>query len=540
MFNRLRIRTKLILFTSLVVVVSVSVTTFTALYFMKSDLTDQAARNLDARLALLADCLRVKSGSATEPFRIENDKLMIGSYAVNGNHEVVDKIKDIFGGTATIFMRDARVATNVMTKEGNRAVGTRLTGPAYDSVFVAGKPYRGEAPILGRAYFAAYDPIRDAKGDVIGVLYVGIPKAEFFSAYDHIALIVALVGLLLVGLITGAVFFSVTRATKPLTEGVRVANRLSEGDLTPEVDVARHDEIGELFASMKHMIGRWREAVGELTHIARDVSAASTQLSMGAEQISKGADIEAERTSQVASASVEMSQNINDIARNTANIATSATQTSQIAKEGESVVARSVDEVREIARVVERSGFIIQTLGERSAQIGTIIGVINEIADQTNLLALNAAIEAARAGEQGRGFAVVADEVRKLAERTANATREIGAMIRAMQEEVQNASLSMTGVTEKVDEGVRLSGEAGNALQKIIHATSALQEMVQQISTATVEMAEVSETITRDVEHIATASREVSTNSARTRQASVSLQAMSAQLETVAGSFRLE
>jgi methyl-accepting chemotaxis protein len=540
MFSNLKISTKFIGFTVLVVVISVSVTTFATLYYMKGDLTMQAQTALEARLGLFWDYLRAKGGSETDSFRIEDEKLMIGSYVMNGNYEVVDKIKRIFGGTATIFMRDVRVSTNVLTNGGDRAVGTKLQGPAYDAIFKTGTSYRGEAPVLGKPYFTAYDPIKNAKGDVIGVLYVGIPKAELFRAYDRIAFIVAGIALLLVVVIATAVFYYVKTTTRPLIEGVEIANRLAEGDLTPVIAVAGRDEVGQLLASIKNMIDKWKEVVGELANTADNMASASTQLRAGAEQILKNATIEAERTSQVASASVEMSQAVNDIARNTTSITASAAETTKVAKEGEQVVTKSVEEVQEIALVVESSAGIIHSLGERSTQIGAIIGVINDIADQTNLLALNAAIEAARAGEQGRGFAVVADEVRKLAERTASATTEIGTMIKAIQSEVQHAGESMKEATDKVESGVRLSGEAGSALAKIIHAISGLQEMVQQIASATVEMAETSENITRDVENIAAASREVSASSSQTRQASVALHDMSTTLQMVAGRFRLK
>lgn len=535
MFKDLKISTKFIWFTALIVTLSVSITTFAALSCMRRDLTAQANKNLDSRLALLWDYLRAKGDS----FRIEDEKLVAGSYVANGDCELVDKIKGIFGGTATIFMRDVRVSTNVVANNGSRAVGTKLQGPAYEAVFKAGGSYRGEAPILGKPYFTAYDPIKDEKGNVIGILYVGIPKSEFFKAYDQIALVVAGIAFLLIAATITAVFFYMKKATQPLVEGIEIANRLAEGDLTPVINVAGGDELGQLLASMKHMIERWREVVSEISDTADNVASASTQLKTGAEQIFRGAATEVERTTVVASASLEMSQTINEIAQNTANIAESASQTTGVAQEGERVVAKSVQEVKEIALVVEQSAGAIRSLGERSSQIGTIIAVISEIADQTNLLALNAAIEAARAGEQGRGFAVVADEVRKLAERTATATAEIDTMIKAIQDEIGHAAKAMKEATAKVDSGVQLSNEAGNVLQQIIQATSELQGMVQQIASATTEMAETSEGITRDVEQIATASQQVSATTDQTRQASVILHDMSTRLQMLSGNFRL-
>jgi len=195
--------------------------------------------------------------------------------------------------------------------------------------------------------------------------------------------------------------------------------------------------------------------------------------------------------------------------------------------------------VKEIAQTVDESAAFVKTLGERSHQIGEIITVINDIADQTNLLALNAAIEAARAGEQGRGFAVVADEVRKLAERTANATSEIGSMISAIQEGVSQAVGSMESATRKVETGVELSNSAGQSLRLIVQSVEQLQLMVQQIASATEEMSATSEQITRDIEQIASVSQGVAVSSRQTAKASSEMAQLSETFELLVGEFTL-
>jgi methyl-accepting chemotaxis protein len=188
---------------------------------------------------------------------------------------------------------------------------------------------------------------------------------------------------------------------------------------------------------------------------------------------------------------------------------------------------------------VGESAVFVKSLGDRSKQISEIITVINEIADQTNLLALNAAIEAARAGEQGRGFAVVADEVRKLAERTAHATAEISEMIKSIQAEVTKAVSAMENATKKVESGVEFSGQAGGALQSIVAHVDDLHAMVQQIASATNEMTATSEQISRDIESIATISKETSVGSEQTSHASGELARLSLDLQRVVGDFKL-
>jgi methyl-accepting chemotaxis protein len=245
------------------------------------------------------------------------------------------------------------------------------------------------------------------------------------------------------------------------------------------------------------------------------------------------------RATQVATASTEMSQTVIDIAKNASDIAMSASDTLTTARAGENVVSRTVQEVQEIARTVSESSGLMTSLGNRSRQIGEIVDVIKDIADQTNLLALNAAIEAARAGEQGRGFAVVADEVRKLAERTGKATTEISEMITAIQGETQRAVSGMGESLSKVEAGTSLSREAGEALHKIVDSVNALQAMVQQIASATEEMSTVSEGINMDIEAIASLSKETSSDAGQIAAESRDLTGLASNLKKTTSQFRL-
>jgi methyl-accepting chemotaxis protein len=325
--------------------------------------------------------------------------------------------------------------------------------------------------------------------------------------------------------------------SRPLSEAVLVAHRIARGDLTVRIDTVATDETGQLLRAMKNMAESLRHIIGEVKVAAENIGAASRQLNGNSEVMSNGAGEQATRASQVATASEEMSHTVLDVARNSANIEASATETARLAKEGETVVERSVEKVRAIAQTIDESGQSIKLLGERSNQIGVILSVINEIADQTNLLALNAAIEAARAGEVGRGFAVVADEVRKLAERTGRSTSEIGSMIRSIQEEVSKAVSSMDFITTEVKMGVDLSTQGGGVLRNIVDSVDQLHVMVQQIASATEEMAQTSDEINKDIEMIALVSKETSGNSEQTREASNQLSGLSVNLERIVGGF---
>ena len=326
---------------------------------------------------------------------------------------------------------------------------------------------------------------------------------------------------------------------KPLDEGASVANRIAEGDLTAHIDVSTHDETGKLLGAMKNMVEKLQTIIGEVKGVAANVATASRQLNSSSEIMSTGAVEQAGRATQVATASEQMSQTVLDIAKNTSSMEASATGTSQLAKDGEAVVYKSVDKVKSIALTISESAQLIKSLGDRSSQIGEIISVINDIADQTNLLALNAAIEAARAGDAGRGFAVVADEVKKLAERTGNSTSEIGTMIKSIQDEVHQAVVSMDRITTEVKSGVDLSTQAGDVLHNIVGSVNDLHVMVQQIASATEEMAATSEEINRDIETIASVSKETSGNSEHIAQASQELARLSVHLEETVAGFKV-
>lgn len=360
---------------------------------------------------------------------------------------------------------------------------------------------------------------------------------ELNSESANAKLVFIIISLVIMGLIAAGTFIVAKTIRRSLQEGMQVANRLAEGDLTVEVNVTNKDEIGSLLESLGNMVQKWRSVVYQINNSADNIASASHQLSASAVQMSKGSDEQAKRSVQVAAASEEMSQTVIDVARNTGSIAVSGEETVKVAKKGKEVVDLAVREVQEIASTVDASAIMVRSLGELSKQIGEIVNVINEIADQTNLLALNAAIEAARAGEHGRGFAVVADEVKKLAERTGNSTAEIANMIGNMQNEVGRAVDAMEEVKEKVSSGTTLSGQAGVALNDIVTKVDDLQLMVQQIASATEEMTATSEGISKDIESIATISKETSMASSQVSQASDELSRLSVSLQGVVREF---
>jgi methyl-accepting chemotaxis protein len=335
------------------------------------------------------------------------------------------------------------------------------------------------------------------------------------------------------------VLWIIRSITRPLHEAVETANRIAAGDLTVQLQEGGTSETGQLLSAMKTMVDKLKGVIVDIREASAQVAAGSERLSASSEEISRTMHDQTNRSSQIATAAEEMSQTVIDIAKNASSIAQSSADTSAIAHKGSTIVSQSVAETKTVAETVNKSAVVMQTLGEKSTQIGEIVAVINDIADQTNLLALNAAIEAARAGEQGRGFAVVADEVRKLAERTAKATAEISQMIGAIQGEVDNAVNAMNQTNKQVDVGLRYSVEAGEQLESIVSSVSSLQNMIQQIASATEEMSSTSEAISGDIQAVAGGAREISTGAEDIAHASSELAHLSAKLKSIVDRFKV-
>jgi methyl-accepting chemotaxis protein len=262
-----------------------------------------------------------------------------------------------------------------------------------------------------------------------------------------------------------------------------IAKSVAGGDLSIDVDADSRFQESVLWG-MKTMVENLRNMVQTTVDISSSIASSSNQLHASSSQIATGAEEVAAQASTVATASEEMSSTSADIARNCTMAAELSSKTMDSASNGATVVQESIRVMNVIADRVRQTSSAIEALGSRSEEIGEIVGTIEDIADQTNLLALNAAIEAARAGEQGRGFAVVADEVRALAERTTKATREIGGMIKSIQNETRVAVHTMEEGVHEVANGAESSQKSGQAIEEIINHINDISMQISQIATA--------------------------------------------------------
>lgn len=318
-----------------------------------------------------------------------------------------------------------------------------------------------------------------------------------------------------------------------------MANIEKTGDLTLSLDVKSRDESGQMANTFNNMIGKFRDIIREIHSSTETLSSASEELSASAVQIAGGSQSQSARASQVSTAAQEMSATIIEVAKNVAGAADAAKEASTVAMKGGEIVSETIESMNGIAETAKESSGIIATLGGRSQEIGKIINVIEDIADQTNLLALNAAIEAARAGEQGRGFAVVADEVRKLAEKTMKATKEIGDMIKAMQDETARAIHSMDKEVHVVESGVRLATDAGRALKEIVSKVDVVTSMVHQITTASEQQSAATEQISDDIESVANLITETSSSAQQIAKASQEIAELASGLKGTVEVFKV-
>lgn len=327
--------------------------------------------------------------------------------------------------------------------------------------------------------------------------------------------------------------------SRPLKMVYDTLSLVASGDLTARSPIKTRDEMGMLAGEVNVMAEKLQQTMSQVVQSSMQVAAAAGQLNSTAERIATGAEEVAAQTGTVATASEEMAATSMSIAQSCHQAANGSEQANSTARTGAVVVEQTVAVMERIAGRVTSSAKTVAGLGARSDQIGEIIGTIEDIADQTNLLALNAAIEAARAGEQGRGFAVVADEVRALAERTTKATREIAEMIKAIQSETKGAVEAMEQGVGEVESGTREAAKSGEALREILEQISAVTMQVNQIATAAEEQTATTGEITGNIQQITEVVHDTSRGAHESATAAGQLAGLAEDLRTLVGQFRL-
>ena len=326
----------------------------------------------------------------------------------------------------------------------------------------------------------------------------------------------------------------------PINESSTVLGKMATGDLTVRMVGDYKGDFAKVKDNINELVESFSGALSDVTEAVQATASASNEISSSSEEMAAGAQEQSSQTTEVASAVEQMTKTIFETTKNSGNAAEAAKNSGAIAIEGGKVVEETIEGMNRVAQVVKQSAETVQALGKSSDQIGEIVQVIDDIADQTNLLALNAAIEAARAGEQGRGFAVVADEVRKLAERTTKATKEIATMIRQIQKDTEGAVVSMNRGTEEVEKGKALADKAGQSLKQIISGAQDVVDMSTQVAAASEEQSSAAEQISKNIEAISNVTQESAAGVQQIAHAAEDLNRLTVNLQELVLRFKID
>jgi methyl-accepting chemotaxis protein len=441
------VKKKILLLVALFVLIIV-VIGFSTIFIVNEKVIITAHEKLKGDLAMGRTLLNEKHPG---PWSVREGKLFKGDTVMNGNFTIVDTIGELTGDTVTLFQGDTRVSTNVKKSSGERAVGTRAAQNVIDATLTGGKLYIGKAEVVGTWNQTAYEPIKNAGGEIIGMFYVGVPNTRYDEITRDIGgqiILIGVIGLIVMGVLS---LFLVKSITGPL---IRVIAGITDG--------------------------------------ADQVSSAASQVASSSQQLAEGTSAQASSLEETSSSLEEMSSMTRQNADHANEAKAMMTEAGQIVEKVNLHMNDMAEAVAEITRSSEETGKIIKT--------------IDEIAFQTNLLALNAAVEAARAGEAGAGFAVVADEVRNLAMRASEAAKNTSTLIENTVKAVRKGNELTSATQEAFKENAMISLKIGQLVDEIVMASEEQAQGIGQVNTAMAEMDKMTQSAAATAEESASAS----------------------------------
>jgi len=395
------------------------------------------------------------------------------------------------------------------------------------------------ADLDSKIYSLVMQPVNGPGGKALAHLVSVSDLTQSYARQRKINFSAYLATVLVLGLLLGGLYWYMNRSFRPLNRAVVIMNKIAGGDLTSDIEVTSKDETGQLLAAMKAMQDKLHQMISMITGSTAQVAAAAEQMTAVTDNASDAIRQQQSATDQVATAINEMTATVQEVAHNATNAARAAHEADNESKGGKQVVAATVDAIDALAQEVAKAAGVIEKLAADSDSIGAVLDVIKGIAEQTNLLALNAAIEAARAGEQGRGFAVVADEVRTLASRTQKSTQEIQEMIERLQGGAKEAVQVMETGQSQAQASVEQAAKAGASLEAITEAVATISDMNTQIAGAAEEQTAVAEDINRNIVSITQIAEQSAQGSQQTASASGELARLAVQLQEMVAQFKV-
>lgn len=426
---------------------------------------------------------------------LKNGVLFKGDTKIDDANEIVDSLSGLFSGKVTFFKGDTRVATNVLDESGRRSTGTKAADNVIETVLKRGENFIGEANVMGEQHYAAYRPLKNSSGATIGMIFVGLSVHEMDDIIHTFIFftIAAIVGIVVVCVIASN--FLIGKAIGMLDEVVDYVQKISSGNLKiSDLEIHTEDEIGTLAKGVNLMRDALQSLIKNVAESSERVAASSEELTAVTQEGANSVSFMAQNTAAMGEDAGVLTFMVNDlqeiihdmrekmhVLHASANVMDEVAKSSaQNAATGKEKVDIAIAAMKNITEQVGASAEVVGNLGKRSDEIGQIVGTISAIADQTNLLALNAAIEAARAGEHGRGFAVVADEVRKLAEQSGEAASSIAQLIHTIQVDTSSAVAAIEKGNQGVKEGMTSILATGEAFKDIESQAGRLTESVHQ------------------------------------------------------------
>jgi len=383
--------------------------------------------------------------------------------------------------------------------------------------------------------------INDYSGKAVGVIVIAMDRSHYSSAINNATTIALTLGG--ISLLAGLIFATIIARmiVVPLNKAVSAMDDIAQGDgdLTKRLDDSGSNEISLLAAAFNQFAEKVRLMVGHVSGSTMQLASAAEQMSAITDETSRGVNQQQSETNQVVTAMHQMTATVQEVARNATDAAEAATNADSASTEGREVVIRTMKTIESLSSELNSAESVISQLEQDSENIGTVLDVIKSIAEQTNLLALNAAIEAARAGEQGRGFAVVADEVRTLASRTQQSTQEIQTMIEKLQEGTKSAVSVMNNSRSHADSSVNQAAQAGSSLESITGAVANIRDMNTQIATAAEQQSAVADEINKNIINISAIVDKTAEGATQTSIASEELAKLSNQLQMLVGQFKV-